>query len=193
MRAFLNISLTLGNTGLRIDITCHSNGNFLAFFKKSPEQRKLKAQYESRMKELIPDEQLRKKLIPPFEAGCRRINPGEQYLVALQKPNVRPIFESIEKITATGVVLSGGIEQPADILIAATGFDTTFRPRFPIIGRDGVNLQDLWHDEPTSYMGTGVSGFPNYLTFLGPNTPISNGSLMGESIGVTKRCDKVLT
>lgn len=94
------------------------------------------------------------------------------------------MFEAIEKITPTGVV-SGGTEQPADILIAATGFDTTFRPRFPIIGRGGVNLQDLWHCEPASYMGIGVSGFPNYLTFLGPNTPISNGSLMGESISGT--------
>lgn len=133
------------------------------------------------MKELIPDEALQKKLIPSFEAGCRRINPGEQYLVALQKTNVRAIFEPIEEITADGVMVSGGTEYPADILIAATGFDTTFRPRFPIIGRDGLDLRDLWYSHPTSYMGIGVSGFPNYLTFLGPNTPISNGSLMGTS------------
>lgn len=140
----------------------------------------MKAQFESRMKELITDKDLQKKLIPSFEAGCRRINPGEQFLVALQKPNVRAIFDPIEEVTATGVVVSGGMEHPADVLVAATGFDTTFKPRFPIIGRDGTNLQDLWRSDPTSYMGIGVSGFPNYLTFLGPNTPISNGSLMGE-------------
>lgn len=180
MRVFLDGAFTLLSESLRTDAIYSSNGNFLAFFKKSPEQRDLKAQYESRMKELIPDEKLQRKLIPTFEAGCRRINPGEQFLVALQKPNVRPMFEAIEKITPTGVI-SGGTEQPADILIAATGFDSTFRPRFPIIGRGGVNLQDLWHSEPASYMGIGVSGFPNYLMFLGPNTPISNGSLMGES------------
>lgn len=67
-----------------------------------------------------------------------------------------------------------------DVLIAATGFNTTFTPRFPIIGRNGNNLQDIWAENPTSYCGTGVSGFPNYMIFLGPNTPISNGSLMGE-------------
>lgn len=165
------------------NIALPSNGKFLAFFKKTPEQKELKAQFESRMRELITDKALQKKLIPSFEAGCRRINPGEQYLVALQKPNVRANFDPIEKITATGVVVSGGVEHPADVLIAATGFDTTFRPRFPIIGRDGLNLQDLWHSDPTSYMGIGVAGFPNYLTFLGPNTPISNGSLMGEYSG----------
>lgn len=102
------------------------------------------------------------------------------------------MFEAIEKITPTGVI-SGGTEQPADILIAATGFDTTFRPRFPIIGRGGVNLQDLWHSEPASYMGIGVSGFPNYLTFLGPNTPISNGSLMGEFTNGPQKGNKLLT
>ncbi|KAI3392054.1 hypothetical protein diail_6309 [Diaporthe ilicicola] len=165
----------------RKELESHFNGNFLAFFKKSPEQRKLRAQFESRMKELIPDKDLQKQLIPSFEAGCRRINPGEEYIVALQKPNVRAIFDSIEEITAAGVVVSEGIEHPADILIAATGFDTTFKPRFPIIGRGGLNLQEMWHSDPTSYMGIGVSGFPNYFTFLGPNTPISNGSLMGES------------
>jgi cation diffusion facilitator CzcD-associated flavoprotein CzcO len=66
------------------------------------------------------------------------------------------------------------------VLVAATGFNTTFRPRFPIIGRNGVNLQDAWQEHPESYLGLGVAGFPNYLIFLGPNTPISNGSLMGK-------------
>ncbi|POS81289.1 hypothetical protein DHEL01_v200339 [Diaporthe helianthi] len=174
-------SVALG--AFRADIKFPSNDNFRAFFKKTPEQKSLKAQFESRMKELITDKDLQEKLIPSFEAGCRRINPGEQYLVALQKPNVRAIFDPIEEITATGVVVSGGVEHPADVLIAATGFDTTFRPRFPIIGRDGLNLQDLWHSDPTSYMGIGVAGFPNYLTFLGPNTPISNGSLMEKYYG----------
>jgi cation diffusion facilitator CzcD-associated flavoprotein CzcO len=144
----------------------------------------MRAHFESRMKKLITDQDLQKKLIPSFEAGCRRINPGEQYLVALQKPNVRAIFDPIQEVTATGVMVSGsGVEpreHPADVLIAATGFDTTFRPRFPLIGRGGLNLQDLWRSDPASYMGIGVSGFPNYMTFLGPNTPISNGSLMGE-------------
>ncbi|KAF4888038.1 FAD-binding monooxygenase moxY [Colletotrichum fructicola] len=154
------------------------NGMFDAFFKASPQQRDLRERFESRMRSLIRDVALQERLIPKFEAGCRRINPGEQYLLTLQEPNVEPVFESIEKITATGIV-AGGVEYPVDVLIAATGFNTTFRPRFPIIGRDGKNLQEVWSESPTSYCGTGVSGFPNYMIFLGPNTPISNGSLMG--------------
>ncbi|KKA17618.1 Monooxygenase [Rasamsonia emersonii CBS 393.64] len=42
-----------------------------------------------------------------------------------------------------------------------------------------ARLRELWKDDPLSYCGLTVSGFPNYLIFLGPNTPIANGSLMG--------------
>lgn len=162
------------------------NGMFRAFLKSSPEQRDMRNLFESRMKKLIHNEELQERLIPQFETGCRRINPGEGFLVALQKSNVEPIFDAIQRVTPNGVV-AGDKEYPVDILVAATGFNTTFRPRFPIIGRNNVNLQDLWKDDPVSYLGTGVSGFPNYLIFLGPNTPISNGSLMGEKRLETSR------
>lgn len=155
------------------------NGMFRAFVKDSPEQRDLRIKFEARMKSLIPDEVLQKHLIPSFEVGCRRINPGEDFLIALQKPNVEPVFHQIEKIVPEGTI-AGGVLYPADVLVAATGFNTTFTPRFPIIGLNRVNLQDLWSENPISYLGTGVAGFPNYLIFLGPNTPISNGSLMGK-------------
>ncbi|GME30535.1 hypothetical protein BKA56DRAFT_556052 [Neofusicoccum parvum] len=154
------------------------NGMFKAFFKSTGEQQDLRAKFESRMKSLINDEDLQKRLIPSFEVGCRRINPGESYLVALQRSNVQAVFEPIEAVVKEGIRVGGQVRR-ADVLIAATGFDTTFRPRFPIIGRENDNLQDLWESNPVSYMGMGVSGFPNYLIFLGPNTPISNGSLMG--------------
>ncbi|KPM36569.1 putative sterigmatocystin biosynthesis monooxygenase stcW [Neonectria ditissima] len=162
----------------RKDLESQFNAMFRAFFKNSPDQRDIRHKFESRMKSLIPDKNLQKHLIPTFEAGCRRINPGEDFLISLQKPNVQPVFESIERVTLNGIV-AGGAEFEADILVAATGFNTTFKPRFPIYGANGNNLQDLWAQDPVSYMGTGVAGFPNYFMFLGPNTPISNGSLMG--------------
>lgn len=156
------------------------NGMFQAFLKNSTEQQCIRAKITDRMKSIIKNETLQKKMIPGFEVGCRRVNPGEPFLHTIQEPNVEPIFEKITKITKDGIV-AGDETHPIDVLIAATGFNTSFKPRFPIIGTNGVNLQDLWADEPTAYLGTGVAGFPNYLIFLGPNTPISNGSLMGKS------------
>ncbi|CAG9948957.1 unnamed protein product [Clonostachys rosea f. rosea IK726] len=162
----------------RKNLESQFNGMFRAFFKGTQQQADLRSKFENRMKELIKDESLQKKLIPTFEAGCRRINPGEQYLISLQEPNVEPIFDGITSVTSNGII-SNGTEHAVDVLVAATGFNTTFKPRFPIFGQGGTNLQDLWADEPSSYLGTGVSGFPNYFTFLGPNTPISNGSALG--------------
>lgn len=165
----------------RKNLESHFNAMFRAFLKGSPEQKQLRGQFEERMKELIPDEDLQRHLIPDFAVGCRRINPGEGFLVSLQQPNVKPVFDKIERITSTGV-MAGGRHHPADVLVAATGFNTTFRPRFPLYGEGGINLQDLWDLNPISYMGMAVSGFPNYLISLGPNTPISNGSVMGKQL-----------
>lgn len=164
---------------LRKDIESRFNSMFGAFFKLNPEQQDMRNRFEARMRCIIKDEELQRRLIPSFEAGCRRINPGEQYLISIQEPNVEPVFDPIQRVTPTGIV-AGGVEYPADVIVAATGFNTSFRPRFPIIGRKRVNLQDIWGKDPISYFGTGVSGFPNYLVYLGPNTPISNGSLMGK-------------
>ncbi|UPX09319.1 uncharacterized protein EKO05_0000010 [Ascochyta rabiei] len=166
------------------------NGMFAAFFKGDPAQKVLKNRFDEYMRELIRDPELQQKLIPEFEVGCRRINPSAPYLSALQEQNVQPIFDPILCIKPTGVVTVGTSDgasetsntlHEADVLIAATGFDTSFRPRIPVVGRNGVDLRQLWESDPVSYMGTGVAGFPNYLSFLGPNTPISNGGLMGMS------------
>ncbi|ETS84116.1 hypothetical protein PFICI_02141 [Pestalotiopsis fici W106-1] len=163
---------------LRKGLEAQFNGMFRAFMKGTPEQKALRADLEENMKTLIRTPALQEQLIPKFEAGCRRMNPGQPYIHSLQEDNVLPVFGGVDSITSQGVVVDG-TERACDILVLATGFNTSFRPRFPIIGRNGVDLQRLWSETPTSYMGTGVAGFPNYLIYLGPNTPISNGSLMG--------------
>lgn len=155
------------------------NNMYGAMFKGSKEQQDIRNRFEGRMKQLIQSKALQDKLIPSFEVGCRRINPGEGYLVALQESNVQPVFDPIDEITTSGIVAADN-HREVDAIVLATGFDTSFRPRFPIVGRNSVDLQELWSSTPVSFMGTGVSGFPNYMIFLGPNTPISNGSLMGK-------------
>ena len=74
--------------------------------------------------------------------------------------------------------MSGGKEYLVDVLICATGFDVSFRPRFPIIGLLGKNLQDEWACEPKSYLGIAAAEYPNYMIFLGPNCPIGNGPVL---------------
>ncbi|OTA70164.1 FAD/NAD(P)-binding domain-containing protein [Hypoxylon sp. EC38] len=123
------------------------------------------------------DEKLYKALIPDFPVGCRRLAPGDDYLKSLRSPNVTVITSPITRVTPDGVETSDGEVIKLDTIICATGFNVSFRPRFPIIGREG-NLQHIWAtDVPKSYMSCAVPTLPNYFTFLGPNAPVGHGSI----------------
>ena len=130
------------------------------------------------MKEKLQNGYLEERLIPKWSVGCRRFTPGVGYLESLSKDNVTVVYGEINEITRNGCVSDDGNEYPVDILICATGFDTTFKPRFPLIGLDGRNLQEEWKEEAQSYLGMAAAGFPNYLIFLGPNSPVGNGPLL---------------
>lgn len=105
------------------------------------------------------------------------LQPGLDYLECFKQPNVTPVFGGVKEITERGCVTADGKEHPVDVIICATGFDTSFRPRFPIRGRNGANLAEEWSREPRGYLGVAASGYPNYFMHMGPNSPIANGSL----------------
>ncbi|KAH8891047.1 FAD/NAD(P)-binding domain-containing protein [Thozetella sp. PMI_491] len=141
------------------------------------------------------DEKLCKALIPDYPLGCRRMTPGHQYLAALTQPNVEVFPTTIKQLNADSVELESGEVLKVDAVVCATGFETSFRPRFPIVGRNG-NLQDIWKEElPKAYLSCAVAGLPNYFVFLGPNAPIGHGSVftITEHVakyitGVIKKC-----
>ncbi|OTB07611.1 hypothetical protein M426DRAFT_317915 [Hypoxylon sp. CI-4A] len=138
------------------------------------------------------DEKLCKALIPQFPLGCRRITPAPGYLEALRAPNTEVVTDPIARIVPEGIQLESGEVIHLDAIICATGFDTSFTPRFPITGRQG-NVQELTRAageregetvRPRGYMSVALAGVPNYFTFLGPNGPIGHGSVftLGEQI-----------
>lgn len=98
---------------------------------------------------------------------------------AIQKDNVSVHFTPVEQITEKGVVGGDGTEREVDTIVCATGFDVSYRPRFPIVGKNGVDLADKWKVCPEGYLGLAIPDFPNFLTFIGPNWPVENGSVMG--------------
>lgn len=59
-----------------------------------------------------------------------------------------------------------------------SGFDTTFRYDFPVIGRNGVNLRDKYTPHPRTYLSVAIDGFPNWFQSLGPNSAVGAGSLL---------------
>lgn len=130
---------------------------------------------------LSPKPELRDIIIPNnFNVACRRPTPGNGYLEALAGKKTTVFTSAIQAITENGVVDSAtGKEHPVDVIVCATGFDTSFRPRFPIIGLNPkTTLAEKWAEFPASYLGVGVDGFPNYLMYSGPFTPVAQGSLL---------------
>jgi cation diffusion facilitator CzcD-associated flavoprotein CzcO len=139
-------------------------------------------------------------LIPKWELGCRRITPGEGYLESFLLPNVELTQSPIVEVTETGIRTADGKFHEVDVgklsrcrtayqpdiwtVVCATGFDVSYRPPYPIIGRNGVELGELWSKEPISYMSLACPHMPNYFLFTGPNATIGHGSLM-ESLGWT--------
>src|ERR1700744_6469730 len=87
-------------------------------------------------------------LIPEFPPLCKRLTPGPGYLEALVADNVHVIPTKIERIDETGILTTDGRHRPVDVIVCATGFDTSFQGRFPIYGRGGVNLQDRYKTRP---------------------------------------------
>lgn len=118
-------------------------------------------------------------LLPDFPVGCRRQTPGPGFLEALVQDEVEMRWDDVEYITSTGIKTKSGEEKEYDVIVCATGFDTTFQPAFPLVGRNSVNLAEKWTTtQPKAYFGVAVPDMPNYFCFVGPNSPISNGSLV---------------
>ncbi|KAH2465011.1 hypothetical protein KXV84_002637 [Aspergillus fumigatus] len=117
-------------------------------------------------------------LIPSFPPVCRRLTPGPGYLEALTDDKVDVITSKIIKVDAEGIITADGQHHPTDVLVCATGFDTTFNPRFPVIGRNGVTLANRWQKTPETYLSLAVDGFPNYFICLGPNAALGEGNLL---------------
>lgn len=114
-----------------------------------------------------------------FPAGCRRLTPGPGYLESLSASNVRVVIESIRRVMSGGIELISGDFIELDSIVCAAGFDVSFCPRFPIVGKNGHKLQDIWtKDIPTAYMSCTVAEMPNYFVFMGPNAPIGHGSVL---------------
>jgi hypothetical protein len=159
-------------------IEAEVNGMWGAFYRDSMAQKGASAFFRQRMESIIKDDRLAKGFTPTFGFGCRRITPGDPYMQAIQQANVDVHFTGVASCTEDGVVGADGIERKVDTIVCASGFDNTYRPQFPIIGRRGVDLRDKWKTNPEAYLGLAVPDMPNYITFIGPSWPIQNGSVM---------------
>ena len=119
----------------------------------------------------IRNKDLRRKLTPDYDFGCKRPTFSNTYYRAFTKPNVHLETDGIERIEPDGVVTSAGLKTQIDTLVLATGFDlwdANF-PAIEVIGREGRNLGKWWRENRfQAYQGVSMPYFPNYLNMAGP-------------------------
>ncbi|KAL2857329.1 hypothetical protein BJY01DRAFT_137718 [Aspergillus pseudoustus] len=111
-------------------------------------------------------------LIPDFEVGCKRRIFDCGYLASLHNPKALLTDAKILEIVPEGVQTSDGLI-PADVIVLATGFDTTrFLPGLTVHGRNGTTVEEHWsrQDGPGAYNTSAMNRFPNFFMLLGPNT-----------------------
>lgn len=116
---------------------------------------------KSMFQKLDGNPRLTSHLIPKYALGCRRMTPGSDYLQSLRKPNVEVAFHSVTEVTETGVIDASGKHTEVDVIVFATGFDTSFTPSYAVVGQGGIELREQWKAYPKAYLSIMADGFPN--------------------------------
>lgn len=140
----------------------------------------LELQAKRHLRKQVQDPELRAKLTPDYQIGCKRILLSNDYYPALARDNVDVITDPIARITPTGVTTASGVEREADTIVLGTGFEVSGNlTRIGILGRDGVDLADSWKQNGIgAHLGITVTGYPNLFLLVGPNTALGHSSMV---------------
>ena len=112
------------------------------------------------------------KLTPDFPIFSKRIILDNGWFDALARPNVHLEDKGIARMLPNGVEAKDGSVFECDVIVCATGFNVSkMIGNLTIKGVDGCDLGTEWGDEdPRSYLGMCVPGYPNYFHTVGPNS-----------------------
>ncbi|KAL1603763.1 hypothetical protein SLS60_005353 [Paraconiothyrium brasiliense] len=156
------------------------HGRFGGSVSGSEENDKIRQAYEDALWEKVDgDKAWFDRLVPAFAPGCKRPTPSAGYVEAIRSEKVDYVDDArVTHATADGLVSADGRERKIDIIITATGFKNGFRPLFPTIGKDGLDLSKHWAEDgplgyPQTYFGLMAPNFPNYFGVIQAN---SNGA-----------------
>ena len=128
----------------------------------------------------IKDPELRAKVTPSFDFGCKRVLRSNDYYPALDSDNTDLVTDPIAKMTGNAIVTADGVEREIDVLVVATGFYTTELPITEhVTGRSGQTLAERWRATGmAAYKGTTIPDFPNLFLLVGPNTGQGHTSMI---------------
>jgi cation diffusion facilitator CzcD-associated flavoprotein CzcO len=139
----------------------------------------LKKLGQRQINKAIEDPELRAKVTPKDEMGCKRVMLTDDWYPTLTKPNVGLITDRVAEITPAGIRTADSAERAYDAIVLATGFAShAFIAPMEITGAGGRTLSDVWAGVPRAYLGLSVPDFPNLFLLYGPNTNGGSGSVV---------------
>jgi cation diffusion facilitator CzcD-associated flavoprotein CzcO len=129
------------------------------------------------LKKQIEDPELRAKLTPGYEIGCKRVLISNDFYPALASPNVELVASGLREVRDNTLVAADGTAREVDAVVFATGFETTQSPILARIrGRDGRTIRETWRGLPRFHRATTIAGFPNFFNLGGAGTGTGHGS-----------------
>ena len=135
----------------------------------------------NKIREIVKDPETAALLTPDYHIGGKRLCVDSGYFETFNRDNVQLIDlkeNPISEITQSSILSDKTYE--IDTLILATGFDamTGALTNVDISGRENIKLRDQWEDGAKSYLGLGISNFPNLFTVTGPGSPSVLSNMM---------------
>ena len=127
----------------------------------------------------VKDPDRRRRLIPGYKLGCKRILISNDFYPAMDRPNVELLTHTIAEVQHGAIVTADGTKHGVDGIIFATGFAATeFLAPITVAGRDGKDLNQVWAKGAHAHLGVTVAGFPNFFMLYGPNTNLAHNSII---------------
>jgi cation diffusion facilitator CzcD-associated flavoprotein CzcO len=147
---------------------------------KNPKLLKLMERVARRhIKSQVKDPELREKVTPDYDIGCKRILPSNKWYPALSEDNVELVTEGVKEIKPNAIVDENGVEREVDVILLGTGFHVADMPLGKVVtGRSGQTLDETWDGSPRAMLGSTTPDFPNLFMLLGPNTGLGHNSMV---------------
>lgn len=148
------------------------------YFTVNPMAKSMSKVGEAYLRKQVRDPEVRDRLTPRYDVGCKRPGFHNTYLSTFNRDNVELVTEPIDKITGSGVATADGDTRDVDVLILATGFkvmDTDDMPTYRLTGPGGRSWSEHWDkNRLQSYEGVSVPAFPNFFMVFGPYGYVGN-------------------
>lgn len=166
-------------SALRDDLFWALEANYATRRQTEPFLSNAKAMATAQLENQVHDHELRERLTPDYELGCKRVLLSNDYYPAVSRAHVTVEPSALVHIGSTNAVSALGNSYEVDVLIFATGFDAT-EPRYgpQVVGRNGLSLSQHWDQGMRALDSTAVSGFPNLFIINGPNTGLGHNSIV---------------